>query len=133
MGRPWRTELPTGAIPIEKALPMARQIADALEAAHEQGIVHRDLKPANVKIRPDGTVKVLDFGLARASSPRRPRVRRTPDVASPAMTGVGVILGTPAYMSPEQANGKTRGPARGHLGVWSRARRDAHRQADVRR
>ena len=97
----------TGAIPIEEALPIARQIADALEAAHEQGIVHRDLKPANVKIRPDGTVKVLDFGLARVVEPATPTsASLLPTLASPAMTGVGVILGTAAYMSPEQAKGK---------------------------
>ena len=96
-----------GAIPIEEALPIARQIADGLEAAHEQGIVHRDLKPANIKIRPDGTVKVLDFGLARAVEPANPTsASMLPTLASPAMTGVGVILGTAAYMSPEQAKGK---------------------------
>ena len=98
----------TGAIPIDEALPIARQIADALEAAHEQGIVHRDLKPANVKIRPDGTVKVLDFGLARAVEPASATsaIVDSPTLTSPAMTGVGVILGTAAYMSPEQAKGK---------------------------
>ena len=97
----------TGAIPIEEALPIARQIADALEAAHEQGIVHRDLKPANIKIRPDGTVKVLDFGLARAVEPATATsASLLPTLASPAMTGVGVILGTAAYMAPEQAKGK---------------------------
>ena len=65
--------LARGAIPIDEALPIARQIADALEAAHEQGIIHRDIKPANVKVRPDGTVKVLDFGLAKALDPGRER------------------------------------------------------------
>ena len=100
-----------GAIPIEEALPIAKQIAEALEAAHEQGIIHRDLKPANIKVRPDGTVKVLDFGLAKAMEPvgaMSPSASQARTVTSPAMmTGVGVILGTAAYMSPEQARGKT--------------------------
>jgi serine/threonine protein kinase len=99
-----------GAIPIEDALPMATQIADALETAHEHGIIHRDLKPANIKVRPDGTVKILDFGLAKAMEPvgEAPDVSQSPTITTPAMmTGVGVILGTAAYMSPEQARGKT--------------------------
>jgi serine/threonine-protein kinase len=104
-----------GRIPIDEALPIARQIAEALEAAHEQGIIHRDLKPANIKLRPDGTVKVLDFGLAKlaepgAASASRPvsPLTQSPTITSPAMvTGVGVLLGTAAYMSPEQARGKT--------------------------
>jgi eukaryotic-like serine/threonine-protein kinase len=99
-----------GPIPVDEALPIAKQIAEALEAAHEQGIVHRDLKPANVKVRPDGTVKVLDFGLAKALEPTgamSPSVSQSPTITSPAMmTGVGVLLGTAAYMSPEQARGK---------------------------
>jgi serine/threonine-protein kinase len=103
-----------GPIPLDEALPIARQIADALEAAHEQGIVHRDLKPANIKLRPDGTVKVLDFGLAKAlsradhdSSVVRPDVTASPTAISPVtMTSAGVILGTAAYMAPEQARGK---------------------------
>jgi eukaryotic-like serine/threonine-protein kinase len=98
-----------GPIAIEEALPIATQIAEALEAAHEQGIVHRDLKPANVKVRPDGTVKVLDFGLAKALEPSAaasPGITQSPTLTSPAMmTGVGVLLGTAAYMSPEQASG----------------------------
>jgi serine/threonine protein kinase len=100
-----------GPIPNDDALPIARQIAEALEAAHEQGIIHRDLKPANIKVRADGTVKVLDFGLAKGLDPTSTGtadVTASPTVTSPAlMTGVGVILGTAAYMSPEQARGKT--------------------------
>ena len=98
------------AIPIEEALPIARQIAEALEAAHEQGIVHRDLKPANVKLRADGTVKVLDFGLARPGETGASGVEalNSPTFTSPAaLTVGGVILGTAAYMAPEQARGKT--------------------------
>ena len=103
-----------GAIPIEEALPIARQIAEALEAAHEQGIIHRDLKPANVKVRPDGTVKVLDFGLAKAmepgsgiGGPGSAHLANSPTITTPAMTQMGMILGTAAYMSPEQAKGKS--------------------------
>jgi Tol biopolymer transport system component len=97
-----------GPIPLDEALPIARQIADALEAAHEHGIVHRDLKPANVKVRADGTVKVLDFGLAKAldvSSGMSGEAMNSPTLTAHA-TQLGVILGTAAYMSPEQAKGK---------------------------
>ena len=99
-----------GAIPVDEALPIAKQIAEALEAAHEQGIIHRDLKPANVKVRSDGTVKVLDFGLAKALEPTSamsPGMSQAPTITTPAMTQAGMILGTAAYMSPEQARGKT--------------------------
>ncbi len=100
-----------GAIPIDEALPIAKQIAEALEAAHEQGIIHRDLKPANIKVRADGTVKVLDFGLAKAldahASPGAAEAMDSPTITSPAMTQAGMILGTAAYMAPEQARGKT--------------------------
>ena len=104
-----------GAIQLDEALPIATQIAEALEAAHEQGIIHRDLKPANIKVRPDGTVKVLDFGLAKAMEPAsaqgasagQARASQSPTITTPAMTQAGMILGTAAYMSPEQARGKT--------------------------
>ena len=97
-----------GAIPLDQALPIAKQIAEALEAAHEQGVIHRDLKPANIKIRPDGTVKVLDFGLAKAMEPAAgssPSLSMSPTLSIHA-TQAGIILGTAAYMSPEQARGK---------------------------
>ena len=98
--------LRSGPLPVPEALELARQIADALEAAHEKGIVHRDLKPANIKLTTGGTVKVLDFGLAKTLDPTS-----AADVAdSPTLTGMatgaGVILGTAAYMSPEQARGQ---------------------------
>ena len=99
-----------GPIPVDDALPIAKQIAEAVEAAHEQGIIHRDLKPANVKVRPDGIVKVLDFGLAKALEPvsaGSTDATASPTITSPAMmTRMGVILGTAAYMSPEQAKGR---------------------------
>jgi serine/threonine protein kinase len=109
-----------GPIPIEEALPIARQIADALAAAHELGIVHRDLKPANVKLRPDGTVKVLDFGLAKAAeggtASVSSNVTQSPTITTPAMTQMGMILGTAAYMSPEQAKGR---PADKRSDIWA--------------
>jgi serine/threonine protein kinase len=97
-----------GPIAIAEALAIARQIADALASAHASGIVHRDLKPANIKLRPDGTVKLLDFGLAKAIEPPNsdsPDVDDSPTITATAMTRAGVILGTAAYMSPEQARG----------------------------
>src|SRR5580765_2679077 len=98
-----------GAIPIDESLPIAKQIAEALEAAHEQGIVHRYLKPANIKVRADGTVKVLDFGLAKAMEPptgSSPNLSMSPTL-SPHATQAGIVLGTAAYMSPEQARAKS--------------------------
>jgi serine/threonine-protein kinase len=95
-----------GPIPIDDALGIATQIASALEAAHAQGIVHRDLKPANVKVRPDGTVKVLDFGIAKALETRTISGPQAAPLTTPAMTEAGMLLGTAAYMAPEQARGK---------------------------
>jgi Tol biopolymer transport system component/tRNA A-37 threonylcarbamoyl transferase component Bud32 len=105
--------LTRGPVPVDEALPIAKQIAEALHAAHEHGIIHRDLKPANVKVNPDGAVKILDFGLAKAMEPVTSRggsaevLANSPTITSPAlMTGVGVLLGTAAYMAPEQAKGR---------------------------
>ena len=112
--------LRTTGLPLADALPIARQITDALEAAHEQGIVHRDLKPQNIKVRADGTVKVLDFGLAKAmDTVGRGFSRAEVDAAtmtSPAMTAMGMILGTAAYMSPEQARGR---PVDRRADIWA--------------
>jgi serine/threonine protein kinase len=112
-----------GALPVDEAMAVAKQIAEALEAAHEQGIVHRDLKPANVKVRDDGAVKVLDFGLAKivdgavsSSAPVSVAHSLSPTITTPAMTQLGVILGTAAYMAPEQARGK---PVDKRSDIWA--------------
>lgn len=94
-----------GRLPLAEAIAIARQLADALDAAHEHGVVHRDLKPANIKLRPDGVVKVLDFGLAKTAAPRAGEVLNSPTITSPALTLQGTLLGTAAYMAPEQARG----------------------------
>ena len=124
-----------GPIPVDEALPIARQIAEALEAAHEQGVIHRDLKPANIKVRADGMVKVLDFGLAKAFEPeaRSVSASMSPTISlTAAATQMGMVIGTAAYMAPEQAKGLTVDEACGHLGLWGGAVRDAHRQEAVR-
>jgi Tol biopolymer transport system component len=97
-----------GPIPVDEALPIASQIAEALETAHDRGIIHRDLKPGNIKLLPDGAVKVLDFGLAKMLDPAvdASDSSQSATITSPAMTRIGVVLGTAAYMSPEQARGK---------------------------
>ena len=96
-----------GPIPVDEALPIAKQIAEALEAAHEAGVIHRDLKPANIKVREDGTVKVLDFGLAKALDTTPEGDPSLSPTLTAAATQMGVIMGTAAYMSPEQASGET--------------------------
>ena len=113
-----------GPVPIDEAIGIAKQVAEALEAAHEQGTIHRDLKPANIKVRADGTVKLLDFGLAKAmeagAGPSRAfspaGLATAPTLTTPAVTAAGVILGTAAYMSPEQARGK---PVDKRTDIWA--------------
>ena len=105
-----------GPIPLDEALPIAKQIAEALEAAHEAGVIHRDLKPANIKVREDGTVKVLDFGLAKALDPSPIGDPSQSPTLTAAATQMGVIMGTAAYMSPEQASGK---PTDQRSDIWS--------------
>jgi serine/threonine protein kinase len=109
-----------GPVPVDEAIPIARQVAEALEAAHEQGIIHRDLKPSNIKVATNGTVKVLDFGLAKlteSSGSNAPNALSvSPTITSPMMTGAGVLLGTAAYMAPEQAKGR---PADKRSDIWA--------------
>jgi serine/threonine protein kinase len=104
-----------GRIPVEEALPIAAQIVDALEAAHERGIVHRDLKPANILLRPDGVSKVLDFGLAKALDPMSTSPGADALTVS-MLTEVGVVMGTAVYMSPEQARGR---PVDQRTDIWA--------------
>ena len=104
-----------GPIPLDEALPIAKQIAEALEAAHEAGVIHRDLKPANIKVREDGTVKVLDFGLAKALDPTPTGDPSQSPTLTAAATQMGVIMGTAAYMSPEHARGK---PVDKRADIW---------------
>ena len=107
-----------GPMPLADVLPIVKQIADALEAAHEQGIVHRDLKPANIKVKADGTVKVLDFGLAKALGPEggsAPDLMNSPTLTAHA-TQMGMVIGTAAYMAPEQARGR---PVDRRADIWA--------------
>jgi hypothetical protein len=120
-GEDLKERLKRGPIPLDEALPIAKQVAEALEEAHEKGIVHRDLKPANVKVTPDGKVKVLDFGLAKAWTGEASGLTSSSDLSeSPTLahtgTAAGLILGTAAYMSPEQARGK---PVDKRADVWA--------------
>jgi serine/threonine-protein kinase len=118
LGPPTANGTHTGIpIPLDEALPVAKQVAEGLEYAHDRGIVHRDLKPANVKVRLDGTVKILDFGLAKAleETPAAGSVNTSPTITA-AATREGIILGTAAYMSPEQAKGR---PADRRADVWA--------------
>src|SRR4029453_15365824 len=123
-GETLQERIARGPIALDESIAIARQIAEALEAAHERGVVHRDLKPANVKLQLDGTVKVLDFGLAKALDPlsnaslspaASPTLVNSPTLTA-AGTAMGIILGTAAYMSPEQAKGK---PVDKRADIWS--------------
>ena len=131
--QPWRIASNTGRSPVDEALPIAKQIAEALEAAHEAGVIHRDLKPANIKVKDDGTVKVLDFGLAKALDPTPTGDPSQSPTLTAAATQMGVIMGTAAYMAPEQAKGK---PVDKRADVWAfgmRPVRDADGKAAISR
>lgn len=115
-GATLQERIEAGPIPLEEALGMARQIADALEAAHEKGVIHRDLKPANVKVTPEGVVKVLDFGLAKAADPVSSASAANSPTLTMRATQAGLIMGTAGYMAPEQAAGK---PVDRRADIWS--------------
>ena len=105
-----------GPLPLDEAMPIIQQLIDGIEAAHERNVVHRDLKPANIKITPEGVVKILDFGLARAADPAPEGSAENSPTLTMGATQAGTILGTAAYMSPEQAKGKT---ADRRSDIWS--------------
>ena len=123
--------LKRGPIPLKDALSIARQIADALDAAHERSIVHRDLKPANIAVTHDGVVKVLDFGLAKVTQ-KDGSAAVSPDAPTIGHTAEGSWFGTAAYMSPEQATREKRGQADRHLGFWLRPVRNADWATPIR-
>ena len=124
-GRELADYVAAGAVPLEAALTIARQIAEALEAAHEAGVVHRDLKPANIKVRPDDVVKVLDFGLAKALTPT------SVDATQTIRTEVGVIVGTARLHESRTGARRSHGPPDRHLVFWRGALRIADRRLAV--